>query len=67
MKQFAIRDNVSGSIVGIIPARDGKSALKKFLQSHVMSCGMYETHKEQDGLYHMTSSYGSEFIAIPIK
>ena len=65
MKLFYILDNVSNNVITKIESRDGKTALKKFLCNYCMSTGMYETHKEKDGFYHMTSSYGSEFIAIP--
>lgn len=66
MKQFNIIDCVSNHEVITISARDGKSALRKFLRNHMMSTGFYEIHKRCDR-WIMTSSYGSYFVAMPTK
>lgn len=65
MKQFKIIDCISNHEATIISARDGKSALRKFLRNHMMSTGFYEIHKRCDR-WIMTSSYGSYFVAMPI-
>ena len=60
-KIFRITDRVSGQVVTNVEAGNGKAALRKFLRSFTAS-GLYEIRKE-DGLWTLTSSYGSHFTA----
>ena len=73
MKNFMIYDCISNDYVRgmnlqaiMIQAQNGKSALQKFLRNYVTSTGMYEFHKRCNR-WIMTSTYGSYFVAMPIK
>lgn len=62
MKNFTIIDMISNNPVCAIPARNGKSALKKF-KTGLMSTGFYEIRKEND-TWILSSTYGAYFKAI---
>ncbi len=66
MKSFQIVDRVSNHDTTIIQAANGLSALKKFVRKYMMTSGIYETVKI-DGAWHMLSSYGSDFEAVPVR
>lgn len=63
-KIFRITDRVNGQVVTNMEAGNGKAALRKFLRGFTSS-GFYEIRKE-DGLWTLTSSYGSWFTAEPV-
>jgi hypothetical protein len=66
MEKFVIMDMVGKeNAIATIYAKNGKSALKKFLQSHCMNTGIYEIKK--DYFWYMVSSFGSYFRALPVK
>ena len=62
---FNIVDRVSNHETTKIDAANGKSALTKFRRV-LMSTGIYEIIKE-GGNWHLVSSYGSDFEAVPVK
>lgn len=66
MNTYKIIDRVGNHDTAIIEAANGRAALKKFLASHMMSTGIYECIKDGDN-WHMVSSYGSDFEAVPMK
>lgn len=66
MKQFKIIDCISNRDTIVITSNNGKNALKQFLRNYCMSTGFYEIHKRCNR-WIMTSSYGSYFVAMPIK
>lgn len=64
MKTFKIIDEVNAMTVARIEARDGKSALKKFMQSRMFSSGMREVHKTALGNWELSTTYGAYFYAV---
>lgn len=66
MKRFAIVDAIRNETRVIIESNNGKNALKQFRTKHAMSTGFYEIHKRCNR-WIMSSSYGSYFVAQPIK
>ena len=65
MKTFHIVDRVSNHDTTMVEAANGRSALKKFSQC-LMSRGIYEIIKDGEN-WHLVSSYGSDFEAVPVK
>lgn len=67
MKTFNVVDRVSNHVTTPIKAANGKSALNKFRRC-LMSTGIYSLEKSAEtGNWHLISSYGSDFEAIPVK
>ena len=56
--------NAGGEIVARIETNNGKNALKRFLQEHCLTAGLYEIQK---GRYNwsMFNNYGATFYAAP--
>ena len=66
MKTFLIVDRVGQHDTAKIMAANGRSALKQFLKFNMMNSGIYEIIRDGDN-WHMVSSYGSDFEAVPVK
>lgn len=63
--KFAIVDAIRNESVRVVESNHGKNALQKFRNS-LLSTGIYEIHKCKNR-WVLSSSYGSYFIAMPIK
>lgn len=69
MNRYAIIELLpsgAGGLVCHIDARNGKSALKKFMKDGITSTGMYEIYKS-NGFWEMSSTYGRRWCAIEDK
>ncbi len=67
MKTFNITDRVSSHVTTPIQVANGKSALNKFRRC-LISTGIYWAEKNSEtGNWHLISSYGSDFEAVPVK
>lgn len=65
MKKFKIVDRVTSHDTTVVEAANGRSALKKFRQG-LMSTGIYEIIMDK-GNWHLVSSFGCDYEAIPEK
>lgn len=62
MKVFRITNEVTGTVCTNIRAGHERSALKKYMTG-MMSSGIYEIVKKEDGRLRLVTSYGACFRA----